>query len=149
MHTSAPGERECLAVELRDHGLRVTGPRLAVLAHLRSDRSHPTPETVHAALRPELGALSLSTVYETLEAFTRAGLCRRVATRTTAMRIDGTADDHDHAVCRGCGTIMDVRRASPLRAPRPVDLPRGVELISSHIEYEVICAPCRQEADGA
>ena len=138
------------ARELRARGLRVTGPRLAILAHLRSDLSHPSPEAVHAALQPRHPSLSLSTVYQTLEAFLQAGLCRRVTTGSNRLRVDGTTDDHDHAVCRSCGAVMDLARTPAFRPPRPPALPRGTELIGFRIEYEVVCARCgRNVASGA
>jgi Fe2+ or Zn2+ uptake regulation protein len=55
---------------LRRVGLRATGPRLAILARLEGDRSHPTPEAILESLRPIHPSFSLSTGYTTLEAFT-------------------------------------------------------------------------------
>jgi Fe2+ or Zn2+ uptake regulation protein len=135
-----------MAEELRRYGMRATGPRLAILAFLRSDFTHPTPEEVHDALRRQHASLSLSTVYETLEAFLQAGLCRRVSARSKRLRVDGTSDDHDHAVCRGCGEIRDLRRVPSFLPPEPAGLPRGTELIGFRIEYEVLCAGCRRAA---
>lgn len=127
---------------LRRAGLRVTGPRLAILEHLEHDRTHPTPEAIHAALAPAHPSLSVSTVYNTLEAFLRTGLCRRVQGSNGRLRVDGTVRDHDHAVCRGCGRIYDVERSRPPRVEAP-RLPPGVALMAFRIEYEVLCEACR------
>ncbi len=125
---------------LRRLGLRATGPRLAILGALRRDMTHPTPERVLDRVRESYPSLSLSTVYQTLETFIAAGLCRKVAAADGRLRIDGTAADHDHAICRRCGRILDVPVPQD-RDPRPA-LPRGTRLIAVRIEYDVVCARC-------
>jgi Fe2+ or Zn2+ uptake regulation protein len=133
-----PNHRE----RLRDAGLKATGPRLAILAALETDRTHPSAEQIHSRLAASHPSLSLSTVYSTLETFVEAGLIRRVNPREGKLRVDGTRGDHDHAVCRGCGAIFDVdRERFPLPEP-PATLPRGLEVVSVRVEYEVVCAAC-------
>jgi Fe2+ or Zn2+ uptake regulation protein len=127
---------------LRERGLRATGPRLLILGMLRRRRTHPTPEEIHAGAREEHPALSLSTVYQTLETFLQAGLCRRMATPDGCLRVDGTVDDHDHAVCRSCGTIFDLEPRDRDRLPEPRGLPRGTRLMRVCVEYDVICPSC-------
>jgi len=133
------------AEELRALGLRATGPRLAILEYLRTCFSHPTPETVLEALQGHHASLSLSTVYQTLESFLQAGLCRRVAAASGRLRVDGTLFDHDHAVCRHCGEVFDLQRPAAFRPPRAPGLPRGTELVGVRLEYEVICPRCAGE----
>jgi Fe2+ or Zn2+ uptake regulation protein len=121
---------------------------LAILAALERDRSHPSAEQVHALLGASQPSLSLSTVYSTLEAFVRAGLIRRVNAGDGRLRVDGTLEDHDHAVCHGCGTIFDVRRSCYPLPKAPVRLPRGLDVVGVRVEYEVICPACRDRAEG-
>ena len=135
--------------ELREAGLRVTGPRVLILSTLRADRGHPTPESLFDALKGEYPSLSLSTVYQTLETFQRAGLCRRVTTRDGRLRVDGTAHDHDHAVCRACGRIYDVERAPATQVRSPDDLPDGLQVIGVRLEYDVLCHGCADAASPA
>lgn len=127
---------------LRQVGLKATGPRLLVLAALEDNRSHPTAEQLYAQLQPEYPSLSLSTVYQTLDAFLRTGLCRRVSASGDRLRVDGTPQDHDHAICRGCNTIFDINRQFlPLPTP-PAHLPEGLTVTGLRVEYDVICATC-------
>ncbi|MBZ5638957.1 MAG: transcriptional repressor [Acidobacteriia bacterium] len=127
---------------LRRAGLRVTAPRLAVLGLLEAERRHPTAEQVHAALLPFHPSLSVSTVYETLEAFVRTGLCRRVGSGDGLLRVDGMEREHDHAVCRGCGRIFDVERGRLALPPPPALLPPGLRVGGVRLEYDVICPSC-------
>jgi Fe2+ or Zn2+ uptake regulation protein len=132
-----------IAERLRRAKLRVTGPRLAMLAELDRNRAHPDAWNLHRLLRARHRSLSVSTVYLNLEAFIRAGLVRRLPGRDGRMRVDGTVLDHDHAVCRDCGDVFDV---PPLHKParwRPPVLPDGLKVLHARVEYEVLCARCQ------
>lgn len=136
------------ADRLREAGLKATGPRLAILAALERDRRHPSAEQIHARLAHDHPSLSLSTIYSTLEAFARAGLIRRVNGLDGRLRVDGTRGDHDHAVCRVCGSIYDVDRDCFTLPPGPDCLPSGLQVVRVRLEYEVVCASCRGADDG-
>ena len=130
------------AERLRKAGLKVTGPRLAILTALERDRSHPGAEHLHAALSADHPSISLSTVYSTLEAFVQAGLIRKVAAQDGRLRVDGTCEDHDHALCRRCGAIFDVERSCYPLPQAPRSLPQGLDVLGVRVEYEVICSAC-------
>lgn len=94
--------------QLRAASLRVTRPRLAVLAALR-DRPHLDTEAVITAVRADHPAISHQAVYDVLRALGEAGLVRRIQpARATARYELRVADNHHHVVCRSCGAIADV-----------------------------------------
>lgn len=128
-------------------GLKATGPRMVILAALEQDNTHPTAEHLYETLRRGHPSLSLSTVYQTLDVFIRTGLCRRVSGLGDRLRVDGTPQDHDHAVCRLCGVIFDVDRDQVQLPAPPGRLSNGLMVTGIRLEYEVICAAC-QEAPG-
>ena len=132
---------------LRDAGLRATGARVAILAALESDRRHPTAEMLFESLRAHFPSLSMSTVYATLESLLQRGLARRIAGASGRLRVDGTPQDHDHAVCRNCGAVFDVDQDWFERPAAPRELPHGLQVTNLHIEYEVVCPSCTHE-DG-
>jgi len=137
----APDASSC-AERLRVAGLKATGPRLAILAFLVQDRTHPSAESVFEALRPRHPSLSLSTVYQTLAVFIRAGLCRHVVGEGVLLRVDGTLVPHDHAVCRACGTVFDVAAGIVRHPAPPTRLPGGLTVTGLRVEYDVVCAGC-------
>lgn len=93
---------------LRGSGLRVTGPRLAVLDAVHA-RPHADTDSVLRAARERLGAVSHQAVYDVLRVLTEAGLVRRIEPAGSVARYEArTGDNHHHAVCRGCGVIADV-----------------------------------------
>lgn len=128
---------------LRQAGLKATGPRVMLLSALEQDRTHPTAEQLYESLQIHHPSLSLSTVYQTLDTFIRKGLCRRVSDAGDRLRVDGTPQDHDHAVCRTCGSIFDIDRELFPRPLPPAHLPNGLSVTGLRVEYDVICAACQ------
>jgi Fe2+ or Zn2+ uptake regulation protein len=128
-------------------GLKATGSRMVILAALEQDHTHPTAEHLYDTLHRGFPSLSLSTVYQTLDVFIRTGLCRRVSGLGDRLRVDGTPQDHDHAVCRMCRAIFDVDRDQVQLPTSPGYLSNGLMVTGIRFEYEVICASC-QEALG-
>ena len=93
---------------LRAAGLRVTQPRLAVLAAVR-ERPHADTESVITATRARLDAVSHQAVYDVLRALTEAGLVRRIQPAGSVARYEArVGDNHHHVVCRSCGSMADV-----------------------------------------
>jgi Fe2+ or Zn2+ uptake regulation protein len=94
--------------QLRAVSLRVTRPRLAVLAAL-SDHPHVDTDTVITLVRAELPAVSGQAVYDVLRALTTARLVRRIQPAGAIARYETrVGDNHHHVVCRTCGSIADV-----------------------------------------
>ncbi len=124
-------------------GLKATGPRMVILAALEQDHTHPTAEHLYDTLRRDHPSLSLSTIYQTLDVFIRTGLCRRVSGPGDRLRVDGTPQDHDHAVCRLCGAIFDVARDQVQLPIPPTSLSNGLMVTGIRFEYEVICVACQ------
>lgn len=96
------------ADQLRATGLRVTGPRLAVLAVL-DDGGHHDVDEITDRVRKRLGSVSTQAVYDVLSALTLAGLARRIAPAGSRALFEArVGDNHHHVVCRGCGATADV-----------------------------------------
>ncbi|HVW42193.1 MAG TPA: Fur family transcriptional regulator [Amycolatopsis sp.] len=94
--------------QLRAVSLRVTRPRIAVLAALH-ENPHVDTETVIALVRAEHPTVSHQAVYDVLRALTDAGLVRRIQPAGATARYESrVGDNHHHVVCRSCGAIADV-----------------------------------------
>jgi Fe2+ or Zn2+ uptake regulation protein len=94
--------------QLRAVSLRVTRPRVAVLAALR-DHPHVDTDTVISLVRAVRPTVSHQAVYDVLRALTSAGLVRRIQPAGAAARYESrVGDSHHHVVCRSCGAIADV-----------------------------------------
>ena len=94
--------------QLREAGLRVTRPRLAVLDAL-VELAHADTESVIVAVRRALPEVSHQAVYDSLRTLTAAGLARRIQPTGSVARYEArVGDNHHHLVCRSCGAIVDV-----------------------------------------
>ena len=87
---------------------RYSKKRQLILDYLQSTKSHPSAETVYAALKPEIQDLSLATVYRNLSMLCDLGLIRRVGTVDGQERYDATVSEHPHVVCTRCGRVCDI-----------------------------------------
>lgn len=109
---------QSLPADLRNHfadrGVRWTRQREQVYAALCATASHPTAEELHNSLKADSTDLSLATIYNTLELFTRRGLCRRIssspapeARANNGVRYDADVTEHAHVVTSS-GKVMDL-----------------------------------------
>lgn len=129
--------------KLRAAGLRVTRPRLAVLAELEN-HPHADVETIATGARARLGAVSTQAIYDVVHALTRVGLLRRVepAGSRTLFEIE-TGDNHHHLVCRSCGVIVDVVCATGEAPCLQVSDDRNFSIDEAEVTYWGLCPACR------
>ena len=127
---------------LRDVGLRVTRPRLAVLAAVH-ERPHARTETVLTDVRAELGAVSHQAVYDVLRALTDAGLVRRIQPSGSVARYEArVGDNHHHVICRACGTIADVDCAVGDTPCLTASDDNGFSIDEAEVVYWGRCSSC-------
>jgi Fe2+ or Zn2+ uptake regulation protein len=115
---------------LGSHGLRCTSQREIIYSTLMESNVHPTAEELHNAVShtDDAGSISLATIYNALDAFTRHGLARRIAPTcggaAAAFRYDADISNHAHAV-KADGSMCDL----------PEDLS---ERVMSHLPRELV-----------
>jgi len=130
---------------LRDAGLRVTAPRIAVLEALDEADGHVTAEQVRQSVLARLGSVSVQTVYDILSALTRVGLVRCLETPGHPARFETrVGDNHHHFICRTCGKTIDIDCATG-EAPclTPQALPSGFLADEAEVTYWGTCSICR------
>jgi Fe2+ or Zn2+ uptake regulation protein len=131
---------------MRAVGLRLTAPRLAVLAAVR-EGGHLTVEEIALLGRRRLGAVSTQAVYDVLHALTAAGLIRRIEPAGSPARFESrVGDNHHHLICRACGTMLDVDCAvghAPCLEPSSAS---GYEIEEAEIIYWGLCPDCRPDS---
>jgi Fur family transcriptional regulator, stress-responsive regulator len=134
---------------LREAGLRVTAPRLTVLAVL-AGHPHATAETVARLARASLGRVSTQAVYDVLAACTEAGLVRRIEPAGSPARFETRTDDnHHHLVCRSCGQVTDVDCAVGERPCLTPSDHAGYQLDEAEVVYWGLCPSCQGDGNAA
>jgi Fur family peroxide stress response transcriptional regulator len=91
----------------------LTRQRQAVLDAVRSSHGHLTAAEVFEAARSLLPGISYATVYNSLRFLKEAGLVAEVALGNGASRYDREVAYHDHALCTGCGELVDIELSPP------------------------------------
>ncbi|GAB2610306.1 transcriptional repressor [Paractinoplanes abujensis] len=128
---------------LREHGLRVTKPRLAVLEIL-AERGHLEVEDIATRARTRLDSVSTQAIYDVLGALSRAGLARRLEPAGSPARYEArVGDNHHHIVCRGCGEIADVDCAVGDRPCLTPSGSHGFELDEAEVTFWGLCPACQ------
>ncbi len=127
---------------LRGARLRVTAPRLAVLAAVHA-HPHADTDSVIGAVRSELPAVSHQAVYDVLRALTAAGLVRRIQPSGSVARYEARiGDNHHHVVCRSCGAIADVDCAVGEAPCLIASEDRGFVIDEAEVTYWGLCRHC-------
>jgi len=99
---------EAIARLFAEHGLRCTRQRLALYRALAEHAEHPTAEALFEQSGEDEQTRSLATVYNTLEAFCRAGLAQKIDGQGGPARYDATVHDHLHVRDKTTGDVRDV-----------------------------------------
>ena len=131
--------------QLRAAGLRVTRPRIAVLAAL-GEHPHADTDSIINVVRANLGEVSHQAVYDVLRALTDAGLLRRIQPMGSVARYEARVDDnHHHVVCRSCGAIADVDCAVGETPCLTAADDSGYEIVEAEVIYWGRCPRCVAE----
>ncbi|HEV7955727.1 MAG: transcriptional repressor [Microbacteriaceae bacterium] len=133
---------------LREAGLKVTAPRLAVLAAIEN-APHAGADDLFGAVRLELPGTSLQAVYGVLGALTTAGVLRRIEPAGSPARYERrVGDNHHHIVCTTCGAVADVdcvHGDAPCLAPSATN---GFTVQSAEITFWGLCPKCQAAAQS-
>jgi Fe2+ or Zn2+ uptake regulation protein len=128
---------------LREAGLRVTRPRIAVLDVL-AQHPHAPADLVAQEVRAVLGKVSTQAVYDVLAACVEVGLVRRIEPAgSPALFETRTGDNHHHLVCRSCGRATDADCAvgkSPCLTPNH---DAGYALDEAEVVFWGLCPNCQ------
>jgi Fe2+ or Zn2+ uptake regulation protein len=127
---------------LRDAALRVTRPRVAVLAAVH-EHPHADTETILVAVHRQSARVSRQAVYDCLHRLTAAGLVRLIQPSGSVARYESrVGDNHHHLVCRSCTAIVDVDcavGAAPCLTPPDGT---GFSIDEAEVTYWGLCPDC-------
>lgn len=137
MHTGYDARERLRAV-----GLRVTGPRVAVLDAVAA-APHSDADRVAVKVRETLGSVSTQAVYDVLRACVGAGLLRRIEPAgSPALYEARTGDNHHHLVCRKCGTVIDIDCAVGAAPCLEPDQSHGFVIDEAEVVFWGLCPDC-------
>jgi Fe2+ or Zn2+ uptake regulation protein len=133
---------------LREHDLRVTRQRVAVLDVIR-EHPHADTNSVIALVRERIGDVSHQAVYDVLRALTEAGLLRHIQPSGSVARYESrVGDNHHHVVCRSCGTVADVDCVVGEAPCVEGSESHGFSIDECEVTFWGLCPACQADRSG-
>lgn len=123
----------------------LTPQREAVLQTLRESCAHLTASEVYEGARRILPTISYATVYNSLHYLKNAGMIDEIQFGNGASRYDAITERHDHALCNGCGKLVDLKLELSEELMNLAATHSGFEPQSIHLTLKGLCQECRPE----
>nr|WP_312577552.1 Fur family transcriptional regulator [Sedimentibacter sp.] len=130
---------EDLLNELKLKKVRLSHQRLKVLEYLVLNQCHPTVEQIYIGLHHDVPTLSKTTVYNTLNSLTDAGLVRVINIEDNETRYDIRTENHGHFKCESCKSIYDFD--VDIDSINTHDL-KGFTVKDKNVYFKGICPDC-------
>jgi Fur family ferric uptake transcriptional regulator len=132
--------------ELKRAGLKITTPRLKILALLENAKPHHLrAESIYQQLKDQGTDVGLATVYRVLTQFESAGIVRRHNFEggfSVFELEDGT--HHDHMVCERCGSVKEFYDEIIEKRQSEIAQTVGFVITEHHHTVYGICQHCRE-----
>ncbi len=135
---------------LREHGLRVTPQREVIVEILVCSKEHPTAETIFEEVKERCPALSLNTVYKTLEMFEHKGIVRKFNVGLNIYRYDANVKPHAHVICIRCNRVDDINAKLEdftEKIEKKADLTSSYKILYVDLFFYGLCQICERGGD--
>ena len=131
------------ADKLREHGLKATIQRLAILEAV-DEAGHIGVDELYKIVSQKHPSFSLSTVYKNIEGMQKAGLLVEVPIAGDKKKYEVLKEDHIHLICQVCGTIIDKPLTEDVKIVIGNMTKNGFEHHKSSINLHGICDACKK-----
>ena len=123
--------------ELKKSPLKLTSQRLLLIKTLFKDGNrHFTAEDLFKEVKKNGFKISLATVYNCLNQFTKYKLLKSVKVSNDKIYFDTNINDHHHFYCKRTGKISDIKSSDIVISKLP-RLPNGKKLESVEVVINV------------
>ncbi len=123
---------------------RLTPQRRAVLEAIQGSHNHPTAAQIYAQVKAQHPRVAFGTVYKALDLLSRTGQILQLEFGDGASRYDGRVDRHDHAICTGCGRLVDLDPQLPKDLAVRASRASGFVINQHMIQFFGLCPDCSQ-----
>jgi len=118
-----------LLKKCNDAGIRMTAQRSLIIETLIGSDDHPDADQVYRRAVERDEAISLPTVYRTLNLLDDAGIIKKINMNDGKARFESIREDHDHLIDADNGHIHEFYNQ---------ELKKVLESIAENMGYEVI-----------
>lgn len=132
-----------LIERLREKNLKITPQRLEILRAIHKVPAHPSTDRIYQSVKKRYPAVSLATVYKTLETLVEIGEIRVALVSKGKTLYDTRLDHHHHFVCEQCGYVEDVNiKLDCLENCGPSHMKKDYQVSQSEVVFKGICINC-------
>ena len=124
-------------------GPNLTPQREAVFQVIKEREDHPTASEIFEAARQRLPGISYATVYNSLRYLKEAGLVLEISFGDSASRYDRETGRHDHAICNGCGKLVDFDLPDSDKLMQAAARKSRFQAESVHLTLRGLCPECQ------
>jgi Fur family ferric uptake transcriptional regulator len=133
---------------LREHGLRMTPQRRAIVTEIMSTSGHISPADVARRVRERVPGVNPSTVYRTLDLLEELGVLSHAHLESGPEYHHRSEAEHVHLVCSNCGADEALSMAEGERLKDVISRRSGFHPDLTHFAISGLCAKCRRAAQG-
>lgn len=134
-----------IAALLREKGLKVTPQRIAIYQMLKNTKCHPTADTIYQALSPANPAMSLATVYKTLDSFQSVDLVQQLNVGNNCSRYDAEIKSHPHFICTQCNQVIDFQASGLANIKEKIENETDCIIEREQLFFYGICPECQKK----
>lgn len=133
--------------QLKDSGLKVTGPRLKILDLFETHaEEHLSAEDVYRILLDEGIEIGVATIYRVLTQFEQAGILLRHHFETgKAVYELNTGGHHDHIVCVKCGKVTEFHNDEIEKLQDTIAEENGYRIVDHALYMYGVCSDCQKK----
>ncbi|MDK4679860.1 ferric iron uptake transcriptional regulator [Kingella negevensis] len=133
--------------QLKDNGLKVTGPRLKILDLFEQHADeHLSAEDVYRILLDEGIEIGVATIYRVLTQFEQADILLRHHFETgKAVYELNKGGHHDHLVCVKCGLVSEFHNEEIEKLQDKIAAENGYRVVDHALYMYGVCGKCQKK----
>jgi Fur family peroxide stress response transcriptional regulator len=133
-------KKESIILKLRQKGVKVTPQRIAIINYLEDFKNHPTAEDIYHAIIKNYPAISLATVYNTLEKLEEIDeITKLKISDDNKVNYEYDQSPHHHFYCKACKKIFDIHVECEISKKQNFD---GHKIEEVHGYFKGLCKNC-------
>ena len=133
--------------QLKDSGLKVTGPRLKILDLFETHaEEHLSAEDVYRILLDQGVEIGVATIYRVLTQFEQAGIILRHHFETgKAVYEHNVGGHHDHILCVKCGLVTEFQNEEIEQLQDKIAEENGFRIVDHALYLYGVCGVCQKK----
>ncbi len=129
---------------LREHGLRMTPQRRAIVTEIMRTQGHISPTALARKVQGDMPGVNASTIYRTLALLEEVGVLAHAHLEGGAEYHRAEEAGHVHLTCSNCGAEDDLSLEEASALSDLVERHRGFLPDLTHFAISGLCADCRR-----